>query len=267
MESLLLPYKHSFIHYLKFGQGIKFLFCFHGYGEDAQSFTFLRSVLGNDYTLIAIDFPFHGKTKWNEGFEFTPDDLQEIINGIVPLELQTISMLGYSMGGRIALTMLQQFPSKTDSVVLIAPDGLHKNFWYWFSTQTSMGNKLFDYTMKKPWWFFSGMTFLTKFRLLNKSIFKFAHTYLDDDRERMMLYKRWTTMRKFVPQSAIITAALRKYKIPLKMLFGSYDRIILAERSTSLDKTNDTITVKKIKAGHQLLKEKYSKEIAVLFYE
>jgi pimeloyl-ACP methyl ester carboxylesterase len=267
MESLLLPYKHSFIHYLKFGQGTKFLFCFHGYGEDAQSFSFLRTGLGNDYTLIAIDFPYHGKTEWNEGLEFSPDDLQQIINSIVPLELQTISLLGYSMGGRIALVMLQEFPTKIERVVLIAPDGLHKNFWYWFSTQTRIGNRLFDYTMKKPHWFFSGMVFLKTFRLLNKSIYKFAHTYLDDAYERASLYKRWTTMRKFVPDASAITASLKQSNIPIKMLFGSYDKVILSERSTSLDKANDTITVKKIKVGHQLLKEKYLKEIAVLFYE
>jgi pimeloyl-ACP methyl ester carboxylesterase len=189
------------------------------------------------------------------------------MNCIVPLELQTISLLGYSMGGRIALTMLQQIPSKIERVVLVAPDGLHKNFWYWFSTQTGLGNKLFSYTMKKPYWFFSGMTFLKSFRLLNKSIFKFAHTYLDDQVEREMLYKRWTTMRKFLPKASLITVSLKQHQVPLRMLFGNYDRVILAERSTSLDKANDTITVKKIKAGHQLLKEKYTKDIAALFYE
>lgn len=267
MESHLLPYKQSFVHYLKFGHGTKFLFCFHGYGEDAQSFTFLRTGLGSDYTLIAIDFPYHGKTEWNEGLSFTPEDLQQIITRIVPLELQTISLLGYSMGGRIALAMFQHVPSKIERVVLVAPDGLHKNFWYWFSTQTGIGNKLFSYTMKKPYWFFSGMTFLKSFRLLNKSIFKFAHTYLDDQGEREMLYKRWTTMRKFLPKASLITASLQQYQVPLRMLFGIYDRVILAERSTSLDKANDTITVKKIKAGHQLLKEKYTKDIAALFYE
>jgi pimeloyl-ACP methyl ester carboxylesterase len=267
MERHLLTYKNSQIHYLKFGRGTKFLFCFHGYGEDASSFLMLEKALGHDYTFIAIDFPFHGDTEWNESLEFTPADLQQVINSIVPLELQTISLIGYSMGGRIALAFLQRIPSRIERVVLIAPDGLHDNFWYWLSTQTAIGNRLFNVTMKNPAWFFGGMKLLRSLRLLNKSIFKFAHSYLDDQQEREMLYKRWTTMRRLRPRSPAITAALREYKIPLRMLFGSYDRIILSKRSTGLDRQNDTVQVKTIRAGHQLLKEKYAKDIAVLFYE
>jgi pimeloyl-ACP methyl ester carboxylesterase len=267
METHFLTYKNSRVHYLKFGSGTKFLFCFHGYGEDAYSFLMLENTLGRDHTLIAIDLPFHGKTEWKESTEFTPADLQRIINSIVPLELQTISLLGYSMGGRISLALLQEIPSRINSVVLLAPDGLHRNFWYWFSTQTGIGNKFFGYTMKNPHWFFGGMKFLRSLNLLNKSIFRFAHSYLDDQQERELLYKRWTTMRKFVPRSSAITSALRQYHIPLRMLFGSYDRIILSKRSTQLDKQNDTIQVKTIRAGHQLLKEKYAKDIAALFYE
>lgn len=267
MESHLLPYKNSFVHYLKFGNGTRFLFCFHGYGENAHSFLFLEKVLGHDYTLIALDFPFHGNTDWKEGFLFTVKDLESVMTAIVPLELQTVSIIGYSMGGRIALALLQEIPSNIEKVVLVAPDGLHKNFWYWFSTQTSIGNKLFGYTMKKPQWFFGGMAFLKNFRLLNKSIFKFAHSYLDDAGERILLYNRWSTMRKFKPDEHQVTAALKQYNIPLRMLFGSYDRIILSKRSAGLDQQNDTITVKTIRAGHQLLKEKYAKDIAALFYE
>ncbi len=267
MESHLLPYKNSQVHYLKFGSGTKFLFCFHGYGEDAHSFRVLEKALGKDYTFIAIDFPFHGMTAWNEDLEFTPADLEKIINAIVPLELQMISLIGYSMGGRLALALMQAIPSRVERMVLVAPDGLHKNFWYWFATQTRPGNRLFGYTMKTPYWFFGGMRFLKNFRLLNKSIFKFAHSYLDDPRERELLYQRWTTMRKFNPRSSVITAVLRKYRIPVRMLFGSYDRIILSKRSSNLDNKNDAITVKTIRAGHQLLKEKYVKDIAALFYE
>jgi hypothetical protein len=150
---------------------------------------------------------------------------------------------------------------------LIAPDGLHQNFWYWFSTQTAIGNGIFRYTMKHPHWFFGGMRFMRGLNLLNKSIFKFAHAYLDDETERDVLYKRWTTMRLFVPKARLLASALARYRIPVRMLFGSYDRIILSKRSSSLDKKNDTITVKTIRAGHQLLKEKYAKDIAALFYE
>ncbi len=267
MESHQLPYRNSHVHYLKFGSGTKYLFCFHGYGEDASNFLFLSRFLGNDYMLFSLDMPFHGQTVWNENLDFTVTDLEAIINKIVPLELQTISLLGYSMGGRICLSLLLQIPSKIEKVVLIAPDGLHKNFWYWLATQTKIGNSLFNYTMRKPYWFFAGMKWLTNINLLNKSIFKFAHSYLDDKPERELLYKRWTTLRKFQPRASAITQVLKQHQTPLKMVFGTYDRIIVKKRSDGIAKQNASIQVKTIKAGHQLLKEKYAKDIAALFYE
>jgi len=171
------------------------------------------------------------------------------------------------MGGRICLAMLQDIPSKIERAVLIAPDGLHKNFWYWFSTQTKIGNRLFSYTMRKPYWFFGGMKLLRNISLLNKSIFKFAHSYLDNQAERELLYKRWTAMRNFKPQLSKLTEALKQYPTAVIMVFGSYDRIIVEERSGAIAKQNPSVKVKTIKAGHQLLKEKYAKDIAALFYE
>ena len=57
------------------GTGNKLLLCFHGYGEDAYSFSFLEKHLGETYSLIVIDFPFHGKTVWKDGLLFTANDL------------------------------------------------------------------------------------------------------------------------------------------------------------------------------------------------
>ena len=73
MQQLSLAYKSSIINYYIFGSGAKTLFCFHGYGEDGNSFAFLEKKLGLAYTLYAIDFPVHGKTQWNEKEPFTPE--------------------------------------------------------------------------------------------------------------------------------------------------------------------------------------------------
>ncbi len=267
IESHFISYGNSQVHYLKFGSGTRFIICLHGYGEDASSFTFLQKWLEKDYTFIALDLPYHGKTVWNEGLAMEPFALVEIIEKIIPLEFQTINFLGYSMGGRVALQMIQQIPTRVERAVLIAPDGLHKNFWYWFSTQTGFGNKLFSRTMKNPKWMFGLMRFGRNIGLLNKSIFKFAHAYLDDETERDVLYKRWTTMRLFTPKLSVISLLLKLHSIQVRMLFGSYDRVILSKRSASLKKADDHVKIKVIKAGHQLLKEKHAKDIAALFVE
>lgn len=264
----IIHYKNSFINVELFGEGDKWLFCFHGFGEDGGSFKVLENILGK-YTLAAIDLPFHGKTKWNEGLLITPDDLLNIVNKIVEGNnginpSSKFSLLAFSLGGRVALHLLQIIPSKIERIVLLAPDGLNLNFWYWLGTQTLLGNKLFAYTMKKPNWFFGLMNVAGKTRLINKSIIKFAHYYLDDAEAREFLYKRWTTMRKFKPKYSLIKNAIDKYAIPIRVLLGKYDRIIFSKQSNFL-RNNKNIKVTELSTGHQLLKEKFADDIALLF--
>jgi pimeloyl-ACP methyl ester carboxylesterase len=260
-----LAYKHSIINYYVYGSGTKILFFLHGYGENGSSFELLEKHLGTDYTIYAIDFPFHGETQWNEQEAFTVDDLLFVFHSINSKEDVPFSMLAYSMGGRAAMHFLQQGSEKIERVVLVAPDGMHINFWYWLATQTSAGNKLFHVTMNNPRWFFQFLDTAGKLRILNKSIIKFVHYFLDNKEERILLYRRWTVMRKFKPDLNYIRKICSENNILLYLVFGSYDRIILSKRANAL-KHEKNIQIKIIEAGHQLLKEKYAAEIAALLY-
>jgi len=261
MQQYSLAYKSSVIHYYIFGRGAKALFCFHGYGEDGLSFGFLEDMLGAGYTLYALDFPFHGKTQWNEKEPFTSTDLIAVLQWIHPHNNIKFSLLAYSMGGRAALHLIQEIPLRIEKVALIAPDGLHRNIWYQITTQTSFGNKLFAYTMKNPQWFFSAADAGGRLRILNKSILKFVHYYLDDKEQRALLYKRWTFMRKLKPNLPAIKKSCVEENIKLGFLFGDFDRIILSKRAQIFRNTKN-IDIRVINAGHQLMKEKYANEIA-----
>lgn len=265
-----IKYKQSKIHVSIFGTGPSNLFCFHGFGQDGTSFQVLEKELGHNYTLLAIDFPFHGKTEWNEWLIMSPEDLLNILDlinlerGGDPQKKITFSILAYSLGGRIALHLLQIIPDQIEKMVLIAPDGLQVNFWYWLGTQTWAGNKLFAYTMKNPKWFFNLLNIFYKSGLLNKSIIKFVHLNIDDKNLRLTLYSRWTTMRKFKPKLSAIKQIAIQNKIPVHLVFGSYDRIILSKRGNLLKQDNDQVSVTVLDAGHELLKEKYVPVIASL---
>ena len=265
MQQFFLAYKSSVIHYYVFGHGPKTLFCLHGYGETGSSFEFLEKKLGVDYTLYSIDFPIHGQTEWNEKEPFTPNDLIAILRLIHNCENSKFSLLAYSMGCRAALHLLQQIPDRIERVGLVAPDGLHQNTWYWITTQTSFGNKAFAYTMQKPAWFFLMVNAGGKLKILNKSLIKFVHYYLDDEAQRKLLYKRWTFMRRMKPDLNVIKKTCARHDIQLNFLFGEYDRIILSKRA-NIFKHAKNINIKVINAGHQLMKEKYAGEIAALLH-
>ena len=170
------------------------------------------------------------------------------------------------MGGRVALYMLQQFPNQIKSLVLIAPDGLHHNIWHKFSTQTIIGNKLFYYTMHYPNGLFVLMKIATTVGLFNKSVYNFVEYYLKEKQSRLILYDRWTIMRKFKPNLSKLKTIISNKHTFIKILFGKYDKIILTQNGLNFKQGNEAfIIVKEIEAGHQLLKEKYITEIAALY--
>ena len=79
MDSMFIEHGKASFHYRQFGSGNKLLFCFHGYGRDSDSFNFLDTPLGDQYTIIAIDMPFHGLTKWNNTLTFHPGYLVQVM--------------------------------------------------------------------------------------------------------------------------------------------------------------------------------------------
>lgn len=269
MEQGHLHYRNSTIGYLRFGSGPKTAVCFHGYGEDAASFSFLAKYAGNQYTFYSIDLPFHGKTEWKEGFPFAPADLVLILEEILNLDPQEpgtrnqkLSLIGFSLGGRIALSLYQVMPERIEKLVMLAPDGLKMNFWYWLSTQTWLGNKFFAFTLKHPGWFFGFLKILNKLKLVNASIFKFVNYYIGDKEVRRLLYARWTTLRKLKPRLKKIKSLINNNNTSVRLVYGMHDRIILSSVGEKFRKgIEDHCTLTVVHSGHQVLHEKHVQEI------
>lgn len=260
MESFFLTFRKSRIHCLRFGQGPKQAICFHGYGEKAESFAFLEQTAGHLFTFYALDLPFHGQTDWQDP-ALTPEDLKNIILNL-NANPSTLTLLGYSLGGRIALSYYQSMPEHINKLVLLAPDGLKLNFWYWLSTQTWLGNRLFSFTMKKPQWFLGFIKLLNKLKLTNASIFKFVNYYIGDAVVRKQLYERWTGLRKMKPELDRVKEKINQYQTPVELVYGKFDRIILSSVGEKFRKNIEPhVKISLIHAGHQVLQEKYAAEL------
>ena len=172
--------------------------------------------------------------------------------------------MGYSMGGRIALHLLQTHPSSIKLVALIAPDGLKYNWWQDFATHSTIGNHLFRYTMHHPQWLFTLIKISSSLRLINKTREKFTLAHITDAHERQLLYTRWSAMSAYKPQLNTLRKLINQYKIPVNLLFGAYDKVITTNQGLAFKKEETLITVKELKCGHQILKEKYAAEVASL---
>lgn len=253
MTSRFLEFRQSLIHYRVSGHGPRLTVCLHGFGEYAKTFDPLAATLP-DQTLVAIDMPWHGETTWREGLDLGVGDWIALIRAIPEVGQRSFGLMGYSMGGRICLSILEQIPETISYLVLIAPDGLKTNRWYWLATQTTPGNRLFRYTMENPRWFLQLLATGRRLRLVNESILKFVNIYVDNETMRQRVYRVWTTMRRFHPRLPKVKALILQHRIPVYLLFGKYDRIIPPANGAAFVSGLGTLAQSRVlEVGHQIL--------------
>ncbi len=262
-----ITWRQSLIFYNRYGNGDTPVFCFHGYGESAEHYRFLdKEASLQQFSFLAIDLPWHSQTKWKEPLNWTAEELHELLIAILVNENLAPSnpfyIIGFSMGGRIALDYYEHYPQLVSKLILLAPDGIRKSPWYWFSTQTLPGKFIFKNTMEHPTLFFRLLTIGKKLGLVNASIFKFVYYYIGDAEARGMLYKRWITFRKFYPSVSRCRQEIKKHNTPVRLLLGRHDRIILPAYGQRLAKNlKDQVMVRIVPTGHQILQAKHKEEI------
>lgn len=267
MSSFFISYKQSSIHCFRWGEAKDILLCLHGFGETAESFTSLARQLEHRYTIIAIDMPLHGKTIWKEGMTCTPEDIIGIIDHIPGVKHQRFSLAGYSMGGRVALSVYGQITKRIQQLILLAPDGIKINFWYWLATQTFYGNRLFRYFMKQPGIFLSATRLLKKSGLINLGVYNYVHQYLNVAENREQLYTIWTTYRKCKPPVNTIRKQIKMNNTSVLLIYGKYDRIIRYSTGKQFSKgLGESCTIHILECGHRLLQHKNIPGIAALLF-
>jgi pimeloyl-ACP methyl ester carboxylesterase len=113
--------------------------------------------------------------------------------------------------------------------------------------------------MRHPQWFGLIVDQMNRRKWINSSVAKYVHYYIDEQNVRDDLYRIWTTMRKFRPNLQHIKRSLTEHKIPLHLVFGSYDRVIPVKNGYRFQKeAAEWIHVHELQSGHLLLKEKHA---------
>ncbi|MEG4251211.1 2-succinyl-6-hydroxy-2,4-cyclohexadiene-1-carboxylate synthase [Microcoleus sp. Pol10D4] len=92
----------------------------HGFTGSSQDFSSVIPLLSNSYCCLAVDLPGHGKTEVNndESCYNMSNTAQALIELLDNLQIDKCLLLGYSMGGRLALYMTLHFPERFEKVVL-----------------------------------------------------------------------------------------------------------------------------------------------------
>jgi 2-succinyl-6-hydroxy-2,4-cyclohexadiene-1-carboxylate synthase len=91
----------------------------HGFMGDRHDFVPITSLLIDQYQCLSIDLPGHGETRVMEEAEYGMVlTARAIIGALDQLHLSQCFLVGYSMGGRLALYLTVHFPERFIGAVL-----------------------------------------------------------------------------------------------------------------------------------------------------
>lgn len=117
-------YQNYRFHYCFSGNSDKpLILFFHGFMGNSHEFDAIVKLLANDFYCLSIDLPGHGKTQvLNDDcytMANTADALINLLDELFDeLKISQCFLIGYSMGGRLALYLMLHFPKYFHKVIL-----------------------------------------------------------------------------------------------------------------------------------------------------
>jgi len=261
-----ITYKQHAVHYIKFGQGAKILIALHGYGDTAKLFTKLNTSLSSTYTVYAIDLPFHGKTQW-KGKMFTNVDIINIIYIIAEKHQFTcFSLMGYSMGGRIALGITQALLPKLNALFLLASPGIIPPVSHVLID--NMPKIILNYAermVEKPRILFFALKLCKVLRFMPAASYAFTLKLLNSPTRRRRMYSIWCSIRHFVQPIDEVIADINKHNLPVYCFWGERDVIIPIKSGEYMSKYVNNCTLFRLpNQNHFLVNEDLNMAITQL---
>lgn len=210
------------------GKGKRVMVAFHGYDQTGVAYTALCPALENTFTIIAIDFFWHGKSEWKEGEDFTETDMREIVLGIARQEhlfARKFTVCSFSMGARMARALVRTFPERINQLVLLSPPTFAFNRFLNFTTGTLFGLFVFRYFVHHNDALMRWVERLNKWKILTRSIYIFTSKFISRKERLQKVYKTWYSQRKLRTNFPHFAALVNRHGIEVILVAGKNDHI------------------------------------------
>ncbi|MFN0030710.1 MAG: alpha/beta hydrolase [Flavobacteriales bacterium] len=247
------------LHYEKYGAGEQAILCFHGFGRTVSDFQVFEPLLGKHQHIISIHLFAHGESIFPDeridNQPLLPEEWCELMEAFC--EAQNIAqfhLIGYSMGGRVAMKTLELMPHRVQSLLLIAPDGFKINVLYRFASSTRIGKRMYRALIENPKPLFVVAKWLNRLRLLSDKLHRFVHVHLDTRAKRQQVHDAWLIYKLTFPHLPQLAETINERQLPFNMLFGQFDSVItpaLGYKFCGILGRNDVLHL--LPAGHRLL--------------
>ncbi len=228
------------IHYHQYGSGSEFLFVFHGFGMDGKQFNVLEDYFLKKYNIIGINLFYHGETTLDDNsLSNIQKGLSKIqINQLIaPLieqfQIKKFSIAGYSLGANYALSLIEYYAENINKVYLFAPDGLKIHKGFKFLSNNKVGNWIFRKLTFHPTLMVNFLKIIYQLKLLNDELYKIAYNEIDHIEKRKVVYNHITFQKNIIPNLPLIEQEIRKFQIPIDLIFGKNDHLFPAKNAKS----------------------------------
>ncbi|WP_010233903.1 2-succinyl-6-hydroxy-2,4-cyclohexadiene-1-carboxylate synthase [Clostridium arbusti] len=199
------------------------IICLHGFSENLSTWNLLKL---EGYQLILIDFIGHGKSDkpYSRKYYSLKVMIKHLNKIIYELNLKKYSMLGYSMGGRIALAYAIAYSNEIDKLILESTSYGEAGFINRLKRRRKDLNLAKSILKDGIEWFddyWSNLSIFESQRKLSKSI-------TDEIRKRRLSNRTYalsnTLMCSGQGKFPCMKSNIRKLSMPLLYISGEYDK-------------------------------------------
>jgi pimeloyl-ACP methyl ester carboxylesterase len=244
------------LNYQKIGKTDKILLAFHGMGQDFSCFQKFAQTFENQYTTYLFDLPFHGKSEVDE-----PIITKEIWKGYLAQflqenQIQNFSIIAFSMGGRFALATLEAFSESIENVLLLAPDGIIEDPFYYSATRFGLTRNIFKKILKNNHKFHGFADLLSRVGIVHESVLKFAKMMVNTPEKQKQLYQSWVGFRALNFDIEKLAQRINNQRISVQVFMGKYDKLLPIANVYPLTKHLENAELIILESTHGRLVEK-----------
>lgn len=114
------------IEYLERDAAGPTLVMLHGFASEKDSWLRFMRKMPRHYRLLALDLPGHGGSSRDPQFNYTVDNMVELVDlAVEALEEEPVHLAGSSLGGMVATLLAVRNPGQVASLALYAPAGVY----------------------------------------------------------------------------------------------------------------------------------------------
>ena len=254
------------MQYAVWGSGKTPLLAFHGFSRSQRDYASFTTNLRDEFTIYAFDLFFHENTtigdRKPDKKPLQPEELKTFFeNFLKHIHADKAWLMGYSLGGRIALKLAEIMPERIGGLYLFAPDGLVVNSWYAILSFTAPGRALFRFFIKHNSFFLSMLNFIFRAGLIGEKRKIFVLAHIKSPEMQWQIYNVWTFLRKIDPKMKNLGGALTGNGITVDLFMGKHDRVIPVKNVKRLKKFFPELKVHIIDSGHIMLTPQVAKTI------